>query len=549
MADNRLTLSCLVDGESTSNAFPIEIESTKTIGDLKKLIKAKKTPEYDDIAVGRLTLWRVSIPDDNQGSAITIDALDDKTELDSPRTRLFKLFLESPDDNTIILVQRPRPAPKREHEEDMAPPPKKTRRGTNTLMGAIEEAGLTQKATVNGQVALSRLDNKERVSVLGFLGSSVHGDDSYVSLSRIAFALRNSSFQEKKILSTPRGSGTLFPVINTENLYVRQAYKDLYDEIDKQFNSTVNDNAQKHVVVTGTSDIGKSAFLVYFTIRLLATSSDDNPSIVIFQERRGSVCYIYGGPSTLRYGDIEDFRPFLDLPETWYLVDSSPNPLLERAKTIISVSPKTLYTGMNQYQEVDKRVPWRYYMAPWTLEELKRCRSAVEGFKVVPEDLMEELYRIIGGVPRFVLETPMKVLNLGPGDTTGAKKSACARVLQAIDLVRAPLRLMQCFEQGEESPWYSSHLLHRWPTEDHKDFCLEWASAYIADKIGESLQDVTRQQILEKLAGVNVGTAKRPMFELYVRHIFRKGSYEFQTKKLQDGTNITFKVPAKPSVE
>ncbi|KAK5796967.1 hypothetical protein F5H01DRAFT_401162 [Linnemannia elongata] len=35
MNDNHLTLFCLVDGEATSNAFPVEIESTKTIGDLK----------------------------------------------------------------------------------------------------------------------------------------------------------------------------------------------------------------------------------------------------------------------------------------------------------------------------------------------------------------------------------------------------------------------------------------------------------------------------------------------------------------------------------
>lgn len=38
---NTLTLFCLVDGEATSKAFPVDIESRKTIGDLKKLIKAE----------------------------------------------------------------------------------------------------------------------------------------------------------------------------------------------------------------------------------------------------------------------------------------------------------------------------------------------------------------------------------------------------------------------------------------------------------------------------------------------------------------------------
>ncbi|KAG0019239.1 hypothetical protein BGZ82_000211 [Podila clonocystis] len=109
MADNPLTLFCLVDGQTPSNAFPVEIESTKTVGHLKDLIKAKKANNFQDVDADVLTIWHVSIPADNQASAITIDALDDKTELNNPRTRLSKLFPESPDDNTYIIVQR-RPA-------------------------------------------------------------------------------------------------------------------------------------------------------------------------------------------------------------------------------------------------------------------------------------------------------------------------------------------------------------------------------------------------------------------------------------------------------
>ncbi|KAI8604234.1 hypothetical protein EDD21DRAFT_229827 [Dissophora ornata] len=103
---------------------------------------------------------------------------------------------------------------------------------------------------------------------------------------------------------------------------------------------------------------------------------------------------------------------------------------------------------------------------PWTLEVLNQCRCSVEVFKVVPEDIVEELYGMIGGVPGYFLEKPKDVLNLIPGDTAGAKKSAYARVLHAINLVRTPLRMMQCFEQGKDS----SRLLHRWPTDDHQDF-------------------------------------------------------------------------------
>ncbi|KAF9369436.1 hypothetical protein CPC16_004504 [Podila verticillata] len=122
MTDNLLCLFCVVDGESTS--FSVEIDRTKTVDHLKKAIKAEKSPRFDDIAADELTLWRVSIPDDQLDSAITIAALDDKTALSNPRTRLFKLFPESPDDNTYILVQRPLQALKRGREHEFEDPQK-----------------------------------------------------------------------------------------------------------------------------------------------------------------------------------------------------------------------------------------------------------------------------------------------------------------------------------------------------------------------------------------------------------------------------------------
>ncbi|KAG0326401.1 hypothetical protein BG004_002986 [Podila humilis] len=85
------------------------MESTKTIGYLKNAIKAKKAPELDDVAADKLTLWRASIHNASLHAPITILALDDKTELANPRTRLSILFPESPDDSTYIIVQRPSP--------------------------------------------------------------------------------------------------------------------------------------------------------------------------------------------------------------------------------------------------------------------------------------------------------------------------------------------------------------------------------------------------------------------------------------------------------
>ncbi|KAF9415354.1 hypothetical protein BGZ94_000118 [Podila epigama] len=113
--NNPLTLFCLVDGESTP--FPVEIESTKTIGDLKDAIKDKKAPRFDDVAADELTLWRVSIPDadddeNDEESPVLLDSIPSKDKKKLKATHdLSDVFKETPPKKTIhIIVQRPAPA-------------------------------------------------------------------------------------------------------------------------------------------------------------------------------------------------------------------------------------------------------------------------------------------------------------------------------------------------------------------------------------------------------------------------------------------------------
>ncbi|KAF9080259.1 hypothetical protein BGX23_002403, partial [Mortierella sp. AD031] len=96
---NPLTLFCLVDGEAATNAFRVEIESTKTIGDLKKLTKVEKAPCFDDVAADDLSLWRVSIPDDDNDDEILVvlDNVKDKDKKKLKATReLSEVFPDKP---------------------------------------------------------------------------------------------------------------------------------------------------------------------------------------------------------------------------------------------------------------------------------------------------------------------------------------------------------------------------------------------------------------------------------------------------------------------
>ncbi|KAG0019479.1 hypothetical protein BGZ81_009700 [Podila clonocystis] len=110
MTDIHLILFCLVDGETTTNAFPIKIPSSDNVYDLKKLIKAVKNNDFSNIDTEKLILWHVSIPnEDNDGLPILLETVPEKKKL-GPVTYLSKVFPEELPEKTIhILVQRPPP--------------------------------------------------------------------------------------------------------------------------------------------------------------------------------------------------------------------------------------------------------------------------------------------------------------------------------------------------------------------------------------------------------------------------------------------------------
>ncbi|KAF9189606.1 hypothetical protein BGZ51_009425 [Haplosporangium sp. Z 767] len=110
MAANTLNLFCLISGELVSNTFKVKLDINSDVSDLKKLIKTKSPNAFEHIDAKELVLWRATIPIDENAeeeSIITLDGLDDKTKLGNPRICLSKLFPESPDDTTYIIVERP----------------------------------------------------------------------------------------------------------------------------------------------------------------------------------------------------------------------------------------------------------------------------------------------------------------------------------------------------------------------------------------------------------------------------------------------------------
>ncbi|KAF9299704.1 hypothetical protein BGZ74_008748, partial [Mortierella antarctica] len=107
MTDNHLTPNCLVDGETPSNTFPVEIESTKIIGNLKKLITTEKSPEFDDVAADKLTLWSIPAKAVDKLKPFVLNDYESAIKLD-PMDDMSDVFKETLPKKTIhITVQRP----------------------------------------------------------------------------------------------------------------------------------------------------------------------------------------------------------------------------------------------------------------------------------------------------------------------------------------------------------------------------------------------------------------------------------------------------------
>ncbi|KAF9993307.1 hypothetical protein BGZ65_011194, partial [Modicella reniformis] len=425
--------------------------------------------------------------------------------------------------------------------EEAGEGPSSQRYRPQTLKDVIMSAGLAHKAIEDDVSNISKLDSKERVMVLNHLGRQVDKSDIYYSLPETARDLQKAGtdIQSLELLSAP--PGTRFPIVNNVDLYVREEYKRLYQHIAINFTDPLEEN---RIIVTGSPGIGKSAFLVYFVVRLLAESDDGKPPIIIFQEKEVTMCYVFGGTSIVRKGDITVFDDLLNLPETWYLSDSSKAPVLKNSKTIMSASPKTL---IDTYQEATKQAPWYYYMTPWKLDELERCRSKVTSFKVVTHEFMERLYAKIGGIPRYVLEAPSieigrsKVADIEVEAEANkevveavALTEACRSVNEAIKFVDEPHKLVACIGNGKDT-----HVQRTDPTQmaqyRPKHYHLRWGSNYIRQEIFECLKDKTWSDLLKKLVGGGDEFSKGPLFELYIHRIFREGGSSFEVKDLENG--------------
>jgi hypothetical protein len=105
MLGSKIMLGCIVLGEK--NAFPVELDTGKTIGQLKKFIK--REAELDSPA-HKLKLWKVNIPESRKheiSEGIDIKVKFGGVELDSDLSAVVGDYFKEPTAKYIHIIVGP----------------------------------------------------------------------------------------------------------------------------------------------------------------------------------------------------------------------------------------------------------------------------------------------------------------------------------------------------------------------------------------------------------------------------------------------------------
>jgi hypothetical protein len=406
-------------------------------------------------------------------------------------------------------------------------------------------------AIVNNQIDLDILSPEERASVIAEIGQTLFVQDPFQPMVMEVLRLKQLKDDQKQ---EPKGldiigdqGGKNLPVLGMPQMFVRPVYKTLYDIISRAPRNLIH--------LSGSSGVGKSCFLVYLAIRLLSESSDTTPKIIILQaqDRRMDSWYCFAGTKAARRGAIEDFEPFLFLPDTLYLADGVVNPMISNAKSIVALSPNSLLDSGDESFQTYAKTCITYYMPPWTKTELEDCRKVL--FADFPSDLMINLFEKAGGVPRYVLNVAAKEWRDAQNkqDYDIIESKALERFYLAFKQVGNAIKLLQCLRGNARFKKYSNRLIHAWNAdEDFREPFFDFATPYVFKRLQENVTEETARFVLYQLADQSFrkSTHRGKLFELYVLYLFRKGGLTFSTRKLnvKGHGNETLTIPISPKV-
>ncbi|KAF9086833.1 hypothetical protein BGX27_003090 [Mortierella sp. AM989] len=221
-----LKIFCIVEGQNTS--FSVEILSTKTVDDLKKAIKLAKAPELDGFAPDRLTLYKVSIPD--EGKAVVESNIKSTKVLLNPLSKKISEFFGSELDDEVetihIFVKPPQQA---QQENIIDPIVLKRDREDDT----VEESPMKRRRSLenwNPYIAADGRSVNLPLIIRGMLESNKFKPDPRTAFSSLLDVKAGDQITTENLGQAPKFFGQGY---QGNNFYVTEMMMELWNELGK----------------------------------------------------------------------------------------------------------------------------------------------------------------------------------------------------------------------------------------------------------------------------------------------------------------------------
>jgi len=338
-----LSLFCYILGDDPNDIFPVEIDSSKSIGNLKDVIKAKKSPTFNNISADKLRLWKVSIAaDDVFENSIDGNNFEDTTSL-RPTNKLSRVFPEPLLDDHIHIVVRSPEGPFTSnihfHDDDFC------RKVFRSLWRRREDQ------------------------------TCIHERDGFKYLDLRKLELK---FGERT------------------QLLIRKEYIRLASEAEEVYEKYLNSPSELRpggIVVTGQPGIGKTLFLQWLLLERLL---DGKRTIL---RTKNDYAY-FSANGFIRISEMA-LPPF---PDIWLLADplfgGNTPPMETGLFTIFTTSPSE-----KRYKEWRKQnLAKLFIMNPWTWEELNFVGSSLYDKGSIDLEKLATAFNLYGPTARNPLE-------------------------------------------------------------------------------------------------------------------------------------------------
>ncbi len=204
--------------------------------------------------------------------------------------------------------------------------------------------------------------------------------------------------QPGTILKLSAGVPNLFSLRTLKSIFVRKAYIEIGESIEKVYRENVSSNERvltTNIIVTGTPGVGKTCFLLH---QLCAAKHRRRNVVVQVGDTFTAFC---SSPETFVSVELtaRERKCLLNDNKTLFFYDPGPtNTPLERdvpAFTIVYAS------NLANYRRLKKTNKLTLFMPVWSLQELEQC-STLCGYTNTDE--VKTAYEFWGGSPRCIFD-------------------------------------------------------------------------------------------------------------------------------------------------